>query len=92
MAARRRLKLAALDHYGGRLCTCCKEPTMAFLGLDHINNDGRAQRLLYGHGTPFYARLRTLGWPQELALRVLCHNCNLGRAANGGTCPHGNGI
>jgi hypothetical protein len=31
--------------------------------------------------------LKRLGWPKE-KYRILCANCNHGRALNGGVCPH----
>lgn len=83
-----RIKLAALNAYGGTVCGCCGETTLAFLSLDHANNDGAAHRKITGAGSRLYNWLLREGYPQDLNLRVLCFNCNLGRRVNGGTCPH----
>lgn len=77
-------RLRCLDAYGGRVCACCGERQILFLTIDHIN----------GHGTKesrkdrryIYVRLRQQGYPK--GYRVLCYNCNCGRARNGGICPH----
>lgn len=95
ISERRRLKLKreALDAYGGS-CACCGEQHMAFLTLDHTNNDGAAHRRALGlvreraGGATMYNTLKKLGWPTHPPLRVLCYNCNCGRRANGGVCPH----
>lgn len=87
--ARRRQALAreTIMKYGGK-CTCCGESNYLFLTLDHPNNDGFAHRHAVGTkgGTAFYHQLKKAGWPS--GLRVMCFNCNCGRARNGGTCPH----
>ena len=82
----RLLKEEVFDVYG-RICACCKESELFFLGLDHIANNGNTDP---DSGHQLYARLKREGFPA--GFRVLCHNCNLGRHLNGGTCPHGNGI
>lgn len=79
-------KLACLDAYGGRICSCCGETTVAFLTLDHINGCGLAQRKIEGSGSTNYRRLIKQGFPA--GFRVLCFNCNCGRRVNGGECPH----
>lgn len=85
--ARRKRRLEALQAYGGEIpqCVCCGEGTLLFLALDHINGGGHAQRKETGGGG-FYNWLRRHNYPA--GFRVLCHNCNLGRQLNGGTCPH----
>lgn len=82
------LKLAALNAYGGPTCSCCGEGTVAFLTLDHVNNDGGQHRKITGAGTGFYNWLRKHAYPADVGLRVLCFNCNQGRRVNGGVCPH----
>ncbi len=80
-------KIEAFEHYGGCRCVCCSiiEPT--FLALDHEDNDGAKHRKeVGGSGTRLYRWLKARGWP-DLRLRVLCHNCNIGRQING-ICPH----
>ncbi len=69
-------------------CACCGETEMAFLTLDHINDDGAEHRKALRGAVMFYQHLRKAGCPNEPPLRVLCWNCNCGRRANGGTCPH----
>jgi hypothetical protein len=85
--ARRRVRLEALQAYGGETptCTCCGEGTLLFLALDHIDGGGHAQRKETGGGG-FYSWLRRHNYPA--GFQILCHNCNFGRQINGGTCPH----
>jgi hypothetical protein len=83
-----KLREQALQAYGGYFCACCKcEYHPQFLQLDHINNDGAAQRreLKITGGTAFYKYLRDNNYPG--GIQVLCANCN---AAKGfyGECPH----
>lgn len=77
-----RLRQMILDVYG-RSCACCGETIERFLTLDHIHNDGVHDGK---RGMPFYVRLKNAGFPKTV--RVLCFNCNCGRALNGGVCPH----
>ena len=77
--------VAALDAYGGRVCACCKIEILRFLTLDHIENDGYKTKHL-GGGEVLYARLKKEGYPS--GFQPLCFNCNLGKARNGGVCPH----
>ena len=82
----RRDKMAALRHYGGR-CACCGEENIGFLTMDHINNDGAAHRRdIKVIGSGIWSWLRRNGYPK--GFRVMCWNCNCGRAFNGGMCPH----
>ena len=76
-----RAKVLAL--YGGE-CECCGETMPEFLGIDHVNNDGKKDRATFGRD--FYAYLLKLGKRRE-DLRLLCHNCNLARELYG-ACPH----
>lgn len=80
-------RLKALHAYsdGEPACTCCGEVTVLFLALDHVNGGGGQQRRELGGGG-FWSWLRKHNYPE--GFRVLCHNCNLGRQLNGGTCPH----
>lgn len=86
----RQLKHDVLAAYGGALCVCCGEKNEAFLTLDHKNNDGAAHRLRIAKlaGYAFYSYLRAHKFPQDPVLQVLCWNCNCGKNANGGVCPH----
>lgn len=79
------IKRRIIDAYGGR-CFCCKEKNLGFLTIDHPNNDGNEHRRLVGTGETFYRWLVRNDFPEDF--RVLCYNCNCGRAKNGGICPH----
>lgn len=85
--AHRKQRLAALQAYSNETpsCVCCGEQMLVFLSLDHMNGGGSKQRKETGGGG-FYAWLRRHNYPA--GFQVLCHNCNLGRQINGGTCPH----
>ena len=72
--------------YGGYVCACCGEKNPGFLTLDHTKGGGRQHRKQLGGGDKVWAWLRRNGFPP--GYRVLCYNCNVGRAANGGVCPH----
>jgi hypothetical protein len=92
----RRLRLAAIEAYGGK-CACCGEDEEAFLVLDHINDDGHQHRASLGYGrmstagagVPTYRALRQEGWPEGI-VQVLCANCNTAKMR--GECPHRVGI
>ena len=77
--------LLAYSNGGKPACTCCGETTPLFLALDHIDGGGHRHRMETGGGG-FYVWLRKNNYPE--GFRLLCHNCNLGRQLNGGTCPH----
>jgi hypothetical protein len=81
-----RMKQAVMDKYGGA-CVCCGERKVAFLTIDHANDDGQELRKAKIHrgGRSFYRWL--LRRPIDPTLRVMCWNCNLGRRATG-VCPH----
>lgn len=77
-----------LSAYGNK-CQCCGETTQRFLSVDHVNNDGaehRRQENMQG-GQALYRWLRDHDFPKE-GFQLLCFNCNLGKAQNGGICPH----
>jgi hypothetical protein len=84
-AAQARLKLQTFAAYGGA-CECCGETTVAFLTIDHINDDGSAHRREL-EKTTMYRWLKRHGYPKD-GYRLLCFNCNCGRRVNGGVCPH----
>ena len=87
--ARRLVRLEALVAYGGNppKCTCCGEAELAFLAIDHINNDGAKWRKKGLRGNTLYYYLRHNGYPP--GLQILCHNCNQAKS-DYGTCPHRN--
>ncbi len=76
-----------LDHYG-RECSCCGENEPKFLTVDHIVEIGSKQRYKLKHHT-IYLWLVRHKFPE--GFRILCSNCNHGRARNGGVCPHQEG-
>lgn len=80
------LKRAVMDAYGG-VCGCCGETEMLFLTVDHVNGGGIKHRTeVKQNGNAFYSWLRNRGFPR--GYQVMCFNCNFGRWANGGRCPH----
>lgn len=79
------------EAYGGFVCACCGETEPKFMTIDHIHNGGNKHRRelatkIGRGGTPFFAWLRREGFPP--GYQVLCRNCNWGKHANGGICPH----
>lgn len=80
----RQLRVEIIAHYGGA-CACCGENQYEFLAVDHINNDGAAQRKqAVTQGTTFLYHVRKT-WPDDL--QILCHNCNMAKGFYG-ICPH----
>jgi len=78
----RRIKRIVFAEYGNK-CACCLEETAAFLTLDHINNDGKNVS-----GARLYRQVRREGFPKD-RYRLLCWNCNCGRASMPDKrCPH----
>jgi hypothetical protein len=73
----------------GECCACCGETERVFLTLDHIFNDGAAERGPgAGGGRATYHLVRRLGFPKD-RYQLLCRNCNWAKHANG-FCPHMN--
>lgn len=76
-ARTRRLKLEALSVYG-MVCRRCDFGDDRALQIDHVNDDGAAERKLNGGqgfaGWNFYAYLKRRGWPS--GYQTLCANCN----------------
>jgi hypothetical protein len=68
------------------VCACCGESNTAFLTLDHVNNDGKKDRLLGKRVWELY--LQAAREKDQARFQVLCWNCNMGKAKNGGICPH----
>ena len=84
-AWRDRQRARVLEAYGG-VCTCCGESNFGFLSVDHVNGGGREHRKTAGGGAMLYLDIIRRGFPGDFT--ILCFNCNLGRAYNGGICPH----
>lgn len=86
------IKTEVFNAYGGFMCACCGETEVAFLTIDHVNNDGaehRRQLKEESGSSHLYKWLRRNGYPAGFS--VLCMNCNWGRYINGGICPHMSG-
>ncbi len=84
---RQRVREQLINAYGG-ICACCSEPESRFLTIDHIYNDGSAERKTIDHtGYGLYYRLKREGFPRD-RYQLLCMNCNFGKSKNGGVCPH----
>jgi len=86
-AYRRRVRAKVTAAYGGS-CACCGESEPLFLTIDHVENNGAEERRRMGSGGPHRLLLRLIRENYPSGYRVLCWNCNCGRAQNGGRCPH----
>lgn len=85
-ARRQRAIADVIAAYGGK-CQCCGETEINFLTVDHINGCTKDQRRQEAyHGDGMWGHLRRNNYPT--GYQILCYNCNLGRALNGGICPH----
>lgn len=86
------IRAVVMREYGGK-CTCCGETILAFLTIDHVNNNGAEHRRQLGKprnygGITFYRWLRAQGYP-KLGYQVLCFNCNCAKQYSPErTCPH----
>ena len=79
-----RARAKFLEMYGAK-CSCCGETEERFLTLDHVNDNGSAHRAERGRRGILRDAISKFA-PDEY--QILCFNCNSGRAANGGICPH----
>lgn len=70
-------KRKIFEHYG-LVCVCCGDDRFDVLNLDHINGNGKSNRLqLTGGkraGYPFYRKIIALGFPE--GFQTLCRTCN----------------
>lgn len=80
---RQRLRIAAIEHYGGK-CSCCGETEPLFLCIDHINGGGNQHRKTLTTNS-IGEWLFTHDYPKDF--QVLCHNCNMAKGIYG-QCPH----
>lgn len=72
----------------GDKCACCGECShWKFLTIDHVNNDGNVHRKEIG-AWPRKIFEEILAGENEGRYQLLCWNCNMGKARNGGVCPH----
>lgn len=83
---RQRMRLEALEHYGGE-CVCCGETIKEFLCFDHINNNGSEHRKKMKDRS-IAPWLKRNNYPK--GFQVLCHNCNIAKGVYG-YCPHKGG-
>lgn len=74
------LRKNAIALYGGK-CECCGELDPKRLTFDHINGDGRKDRINID-----YTKAIAAGYPNN-KYRLLCWNCNLAQGFYG-YCPH----
>lgn len=82
-----RIKEQVFLRYGGYVCACCGDVHKPFLTIDHINGGGTKHRKEAGGGGKFtYMWIHRNKYPD--GFRVLCFNCNSGRAQNKNICPH----
>lgn len=83
---RLRCKAKTIHEYGGQ-CVCCGESRHGFLSIDHVNGNGSIERRARKVSKSIWISLKRMGYPKD-EYQLLCFNCNLGRAYNGGICPH----
>ena len=85
---RRRHWLNFVGEYGGK-CQCCGEKEVRFLTIEHLNGGGSDERRRLGSNNQrsLLAHIKKQGYPED-KYALLCFNCNLGKARNGGVCPH----
>lgn len=85
------LKFQVAQALGGK-CFCCGIEDVRFLTIDHVKNDGMADRKSCGfwmNNRTFLQHVLAQGCPSD-RYQLACCNCNMGRAkaGKGGECPH----
>lgn len=86
---RAKLKAEAIAEFGGK-CECCGESNPYFLTLDHKNGGGTKERkklMKMGKFLSSWKVAKDEGYPKD-KYALACYNCNCGREANDGVCPH----
>lgn len=80
-------KRLVFSHYCNNqiACSCCGERDFGFLTIDHMYGGGNKHRK-ERNNQEIYKWLILHNFPT--GYQVQCYNCNLGRARNGGVCPH----
>ena len=71
---RRKLRIETLIEYGGK-CVNCGIEDLDVLDIDHIFNDGAADRKKNLFAYNLFRQLKKQGYPKERH-QVLCKNCN----------------
>jgi hypothetical protein len=91
-AYRSEVRDKVIQGYGSK-CSCCGLSDPRFLTLDHVNNDGAAERRAIGNRNErscssysVYSRALSEHFPPRFQL--LCWNCNCAKHQHGGVCPH----
>jgi len=79
------LKYKIYSAYGAK-CACCGEDEIAFLCVDHVNDDGYVDRSNGIRGNRLYVKIIKENFPEKY--QILCHNCNHAKSFNPGGCPH----
>lgn len=82
---KRRRKI--IEHYSGipPKCSCCGEKEYLCLTIDHIDGDGKENRLEIGQSNIEYWIFKN-DFPN--GIQILCYNCNFAKAKNNNICPH----
>lgn len=85
--SRKHVRLLALQAYSSEVpsCSCCRENTLQFLAIDHVNGGGNKHRKEIKGAANIYSWLKRKNYPE--GFQVLCHNCNLAKGYYG-KCPH----
>jgi hypothetical protein len=81
-----RVRQALLDRLG-HMCRCCGLRDGRFLSVDHVWNDGYKERRRTSNPYQLYRKILA-GSVDSATVQLLCYNCNMAKAFNGGTCPH----
>ncbi len=77
-------RLRCYAAYGGAICRCCGEEELAFLAIDHIEENGAVHRREVHGSRALYTWLIKNKFPP--GFQILCHNCNYAKSHGG--CPH----
>lgn len=82
----RKKRQQVIDTFGGK-CMCCGEDHIAFLSIDHINNDGSLDRKNGIRSQGLINKIIKEDYPKD-KYQLLCHNCNFAKQFWPGGCPH----
>lgn len=84
-------RIEILNYYGkGKIeCECCKERTLEFLSIDHIDGGGTEQKRKLGTRDIYsiLSKIKKETGKYPPGYRILCHNCNQAIGFYG-KCPH----
>ena len=86
---RQRIRLLALQHYGGNppKCACCGETEIKFMSIDHIKGGGRKHKAKEYKHSNLAEWVTSNHYPK--GFQILCYNCNCAKGFFG-VCPHQN--